>query len=77
MVSCGKVSVTDDTDYSYSTRRAFFLNNTQDNVPIRISTKIDGILESNEIIEVIAVLPEERGDCRAQVIIVDDSKLLS
>ena len=73
-----KFLVTDDTDYSALTDRAIFPAEIQGKiVPLTISTTVDSILESNEIIEVVAVLPENRGTCSAQVIIVDDSKLLT
>ena len=72
-----KFLVTGNTDYSVSTRKATFAADIQ-NIQLRINTTTDSIFESNEIIEVVALLPEDQGSyCRARVIIVDDSKLLS
>ena len=46
----------------------------QRDVHIRINTTLDSIFENNETIEVVALLPEDQGSCRAQVIIVDNGK---
>ena len=73
-----KFLVTADTDYSVSTRKITFPAEIQKNVQLRLNTTIDSLLESNEIIDVVALLPGDQSSyCRAQVIILDDSKLLS
>ena len=64
-----------DLDYEPLQSNVNFSSGISDSI-IYINTKNDSMSEQNELFEVTAVLPDNRGSCKSTVTIIDTSKLV-